>query len=236
MATIPEPQNVQHQLRVWKTITLLCMLSMIALWWRTLSTMDQRASVIRTRGIIVEDSLGRDRILIGAPFPSSAHRVRTDPTNVRARWAQRLGGERYMEWYKRYRHDGVGMVVLNAEGYDRVLVGDGLPDPNTGQRISSPTGLLWNDHEGFELGGIGANRLLEGGEYRNGLGLDDKDGEGLHLIILEDGSKVMRTVYPGGMLVEGRLAAKGFFGDSTDFVGSRLIGANGEVVAEERLH
>ena len=116
-----------------------------------------------------------------------------------------------MEWYKRYRHDGVGMVVLNAEGYDRVLVGDGLPDPNTGQRISSPTGLLWNDHEGFELGGIGANRLLEGGEYRNGLGLDDKDGEGLHLIILEDGSKVMRTVYPGGMLVEGRLAAKGFF-------------------------
>lgn len=222
-----------QQLRTWKLLSLMSLLSTALLWWHVLAHGDRHASVIRTRGIIVEDSLGRDRILIGAPFPASHGRIRTDTAQVRARWAKYFGHDSYMQGYKGYRHDGTGMVVLDAEGHDRLLIGDGLPDPNTGQRISSPTGMIWNDHEGFELGGIGANRLLESGEYRNGLGLDDKDGEGLHLMILEDGSKMMRTVYNGGMLVEGRLAANGFFGDSADFVGYRLVDANGVVVAQQ---
>jgi len=33
--------------------------------------------VLRVRGLVVEDSLGRERILIGAPIPHAANRVRT---------------------------------------------------------------------------------------------------------------------------------------------------------------
>lgn len=228
-----EVLQLRSQLRFWKWITLLSLVSTIVLWWQVLRPKDsERFGLLRARGIIVEDSSGRDRILIGAPFPASAHRVRTDTAAVRARWAERFGGDRYMEWYKGYRHDGVGIVVLNAAGYDRVVMGDHLPDPNTGVRIGSPTGLFWNDHEGIELGGLGSLRLAEDSTYRNGLGLDDQDGEGMHLMILEDGSKMLRTVHPGGMLVQGRLAAHGHFGDTLDFLGIRSIGPDGSVKKE----
>jgi hypothetical protein len=225
--------RLRSQLRAWKLITLLCLFSTVLLWWQVLRAKDSEwFGLLRTQGIIVEDSLGRDRILIGAPFPASTDRVRTDTAAVRTRWAERFGGDRYMEWYKGYRHDGVGIVVLNAAGYDRVVLGDQLPDPNTGVRIGSPTGLFWNDHEGTELGGLGALRLVEDSTYRNGLGLDDQDGEGMHLMILEDGSKMLRTVHPGGMLVQGRLAANGLFGDTLDFLGVRSIGPDGSVKKE----
>lgn len=214
-------------------MTILCLFSTTALWWQLLRPKEtERFGLLRAQGIILEDSKGRDRILIGAPFPASAHRVRTDTAAVRARWAERFGGERYMEWYKDYRHDGVGIVVLNAEGYDRVLLGDHLPDPNTGVRIGSPTSLFWNDHEGIELGGLGALRSLEDSTYRSGLGLDDQDGEGVHLMILEDGSKMLRTVHPEGMILQGRLAANGLFGDTVDFFGVRSIGSDGKVENE----
>jgi len=45
--------------------------------------------VTRTRGIIIEDSQGRERILIDAPLPASRARVRTDTSRVRQVWAQR---------------------------------------------------------------------------------------------------------------------------------------------------
>ncbi|MBL7945168.1 MAG: hypothetical protein JNN32_03825 [Flavobacteriales bacterium] len=233
MGTAVEHLRLRSQLRWWKWMTLLSLISTVILWWYVLQPKDAaRFGLLRAKGIIVEDTLGRDRILIGAPFPTSAQRVRTDTAAVRAVWSERFGGDRYMEWYKDYRHDGVGMLVLNAEGYDRVLIGEQLPDPNTGVRIGSPTGVFWNDHEGIELGGLGALRLHEDSTYRNGLGLDDQDGEGMHLMILEDGSKMLRTVHPGGMLLQGRLAARGHFGDTVDFIGARSIGTDGSVKKE----
>lgn len=190
--------------------------------------------LIRARGIVLQDSLGRDRILIGAPFPFSPDRIRTDTAKVRAAWAKDLGGDEYMGWYRDYRNDGNGVLVLNAQGYDQVVLGDELPDPNTGRRITVPTGLLWNDSLGFERGGLGVNRLIGSGAYRNGLGFDDEAGEGLHLFILEDGSKFLRTVYEGGVLYQGRFAANGLLGDTASFVGHRLMNADGTVVAQER--
>jgi hypothetical protein len=190
--------------------------------------------LIHARGIVLQDSLGRDRILIGAPFPFSADRIRTDTAKVRAAWAKDLGGDAYMGWYRDHRHSGNGLLVLNAAGYDQLVLGDELPDPNTGRRITVPTGLLWNDTLGFERGGLGLNRLIEGGRYRNGLGLDDEAGEGLHLFILEDGSKFLRTVYDEGVLYQGRFAAHGLLGDTSAFVGHRLMNADGTVVAQER--
>ena len=51
--------------------------------------------VLRVRGLIVEDAAGRERILIGAPVPEAANRVRTDEARVRDLWAPRFP-EAYM--------------------------------------------------------------------------------------------------------------------------------------------
>lgn len=214
---------------------MISTLALIMLAWSHWSARTQvDTDLVRTRGIIVQDEAGRDRILIGAPFPHSHHRIRTDSVKARAAWADGLGGEEYMRWYSDYRHSGNGLLLLNAAGHDQLVLGDELPDPNTGKRITVPTGLLWNDTLGFERGGLGLNRLIEGGRYRNGLGLDDEGGEGLHLFILEDGSKFLRTVHGDGALYQGRFAANGLLGDTTVFIGHRLMDAGGAVVAEER--
>lgn len=214
---------------------VLSTMALVALAFLHWSERQERYSeLVRTRGIIVEDSLGHDRILIGAPFPFSPDRIRTDTAKARAAWAKDLGGEDYMRWYRDYRHTGNVLLVLNAAGHDQLALGDELPDPNTGKRITVPTGLLWNDPLGFERGGLGLNRLIKDGQYRNGLGFDDADGEGLHLFILEDGSKFLRTVYPEGVMYQGRFAANGLLGDTSAFIGHRLINTEGQVVAQER--
>ncbi len=91
--------------------------------------------VIRAKGIVFEDQEGKDRILIGALIPYSKDRVRTDSVKVRKYWASAFGAEadNYMEYYKDYRHATDGIVVLNKDGFDRVLLGDKLADPNTGK-------------------------------------------------------------------------------------------------------
>ena len=45
--------------------------------------------VLRARGLIIVDAAGRERILIGAPVPAAASRVRTDPEKARKAWAAR---------------------------------------------------------------------------------------------------------------------------------------------------
>jgi hypothetical protein len=215
--------------------SLISTVALIALAWSHWSTLTEVDSdLVRTRGIVVQDEAGRDRILIGAPFPHSPHRIRTDSAKAREAWADELGGEDYMRWYRDYKHSGNGLLLLNAAGHDQLVLGDDLPDPNIGERISVPTGLLWNDTLGFERGGLGLNRLKEGGAYRNGLGLDDEAGEGLHLFILEDGTKFLRTVHEDGILYQGRFAANGLLGDTTVFIGHRLVDTGGAVVAQER--
>ena len=236
----PTGMHVQHHpSRTHRWLTVHAVLSTMALFtlawrsWYTPATID--TDLLRTRGIVVQDSLGRDRILIGAPFPHSTHRIRTDSVKARAAWANGLGGDDYMAWYRDYHHGGNGLLLLNGEGYDLLALGDALPDPNTGKRIAIPTGLVWNDARGFETGGIGSNRLIENGQLRTGLGFDDEGGEGLHVYILEDGSKFIRFVYEEGALFLGRFAAHGMLGDTADFVGFRAMNANGEVVAEENF-
>ena len=216
--------------------SILSTIALVALIWNSArSHRELRTDLVRTRGVVVQDSLGRDRILIGAPFPASPHRIRTDSSKARTAWAGRLGGETYMGYYRDYEHSGNGILLLGPEGHDRLALGDRLPDPNTGRRITSVTGLLWNDGLGFERGGVGLNRLKENGEYRNGLGFDDEGGEGLHLFILEDGSKMLRTVYEGGVLYQGRFAANGLLGDSAEFIGYRLLDTEGRVVTQQNF-
>jgi hypothetical protein len=154
---------------------------------------DGSNKVIKTRGIIIVDDQGKERILLGAPIPAAKNRVRTDLARVKEIWGKRFP-EKYLEYYKNYNHNVNGMLVLDQNGFDRLVVGDGVTDPNTGKRIGTETGLIFNDEEGFERGGFGLLKVKD--KYRVALGMDsEKSGsEGLTLS-LEDGGIIGMGIY-----------------------------------------
>lgn len=196
----------------------------------------KKPDLIRTQGIIVEDSLGRDRILIGAPFPDSKNRVRTDTALVRKHWASRFNEPEYMEWYKSYHHGGNGLLVMNENGFDKVMIGDQLNDPNTGQRNGIPTGILWNDDNGFERGGLGLNKLKSNNKYRNIIGFDDESGEALHIGILDDGTKMIRFAWSDSVFLIGRGVRNNFlFNQPESFVGFQFKSAQDTIGYQENL-
>ncbi len=149
---------------------------------------DNSNKIIKTRGIIIVDEQGRERILLGAPIPAAKNRVRTDIAKVKELWAGRFPSpEKYIEYYKNYNHNVNGMLVLDQNGFDRLAVGDQTPDPNIGKRIGTQTGLVWNDEEGYERGGLGLIKVKD--KYRVTLGMDSarSGGEGLTLAVVDDG-------------------------------------------------
>jgi hypothetical protein len=157
--------------------------------------------VIRARGLIIEDAAGRERILIGAPIPAAANRVRTDLARVEQLWAPRYPNpKQYMEYYKGYRHTMHGMLVLDENGFDRIAIGDSTPDPNIGRRIGPASGIVINNDQGFERSGYGL--LKVGDRNRVVLGLDSKSGsEALALTVFDDGRAGLSAYGPGGRLV-----------------------------------
>lgn len=216
-----------------KWLTLYAVISTCSALLFFMSTFSFNNNLIRTRGIIIEDSLGRDRILIGSPVPSSAERVRTDTGKVRASWAQRFGGDKYMKDYQSYSHEADGIIFLNEKGYDKLIVGEKMPDPNTGKRLVQPAGITFNDDEGFERGGLGVSKTKEG-KYRVALGMDDpRVGEALHLFIFEDGTKALRIAYENGQILLGDAKANNLiFGNREEFSGLRILDQKGKVLWE----
>jgi hypothetical protein len=79
-----------------------------------------------------------------------------------------------------------GMLVLDENGFDRLAIGDSVPDPNIGRRIAPSTGIIINDEQGNERTGYGSQKV---GEHRRViLGLDsDKGSEGLVLELYDQG-------------------------------------------------
>ncbi|GAB2811308.1 hypothetical protein [Ferruginibacter profundus] len=144
--------------------------------------------ILRAKGIVIVDDHGRERILIGATLPQAVNRVRTDTARVRALWSHRFGNaDQYMKWYKDYNHQANGILILDEQGYDKVCLGDGVPDANIGQRIGKQTGLIFCDNEGFERGGIG---VLNVGEKQNRvvMALDGENGtDATGISVMEDG-------------------------------------------------
>jgi hypothetical protein len=191
--------------------------------------------IIRAKGIIIEDNEGRDRILIGSPVPHSKDRLRTDSVKVKEVWAKNssLGSAKYMEHYRTYNHDASGIIFLNENGYDKLIVGDKTPDPNTGKRLVEPAGMTWNDDEGFERGGIGISKTAEG-KHRVVMGMDDPViGEAMHMFILEDGAKGLMIAGEDGMILIGKAkAGNEIFRNKNDFSGLRLIDNKGAVIWE----
>lgn len=143
--------------------------------------------VLRARGLVIEDAAGRERILIGAPVPEAASRVRTDMDKAVKAWGKRFPD---MDWYKGLDHSTNGILILDANGFDRIAVGDPAPDPNIGKRIAPVVGIQINDQEGFERTGWGYFPAMG----RVVLGLDSAKGqEGVTVFILEDGTTGMNV-------------------------------------------
>jgi hypothetical protein len=171
--------------------------------------------ILRARGIIIVDSAGRERILIGAPVPQAKNRLRTNLSRVDSAWAGSFPKGVYMKYYGTYRNALSGILVLDEHGVDRVMLGDSLPDPNIGRRIGSDVGVLINDAHGFERSGYGL--LTVKGRNRVVLGLDTDQGtEGLSLVVVDSG----RT----GMYVNGT----NFFGFLGASAASDSLGGVGE--------
>lgn len=198
----------------------------------------QKLGIIRAKGIVIESSAGNDRILIGAPIPFSKDRVRTDTNRVRSHWAKEYeeDADKYMEWYKNYYHGAEGIVIMNEIGFDRVLLGNKLADPNTGKRLFEPAGILWNDKEGWELGGAGVNTTADG-KSRSVMGVDDKDGEAVHIIALEDGTKGLVIGGENGRLLIGMSKQNGkWFQNKQAFTGAKFFDAAGKLVWKQQMN
>jgi hypothetical protein len=94
---------------------------------------------------------------MGAPVPAVKERARTDST--------------------------IGFVVLSETGVDRLAIGSPTPAPQVNgtvsQRVASQTGLVFNDADGNERGGLG---YLDNGTVA--LGLDYPGREGVSLAIV----------------------------------------------------
>lgn len=230
-------QQLQKQVRTLKLYNTAGMVLLLLLLFSAFKNPQQKFDIIRAKGLIIEDSAGRDRILLGAPIPYSANRVRTDTALVRKYWAKNFGNpNQYMKWYKDYYHGANGMVVMSDSGFDRVLLGDKLADPNTGKRMFEPAGLLWNDPHGWERGGAGAN-TTEDGQTRSVVGVDNSGGEAAHIFALEDGTNAVAISGDDGMLLLGFSKKNGaYFENKESFTGMKFFNKKGALVWEQKMN
>lgn len=201
--------NLERQVRQLRHCVIglggLLIVAVVGGWFRLPTVQAQTNDrILRVRGIVVEDEAGRERILIGAPIPAAANRVRTNETRVRQLWAGRFpDADRYMGFYKDYRHSTNGILILDDQGFDRLALGDPVPDPNIGKRVGPSTGMVVNDEQGFERSGYGLINV--DGKHRVVLGLDSAQGrEGLTLSLYDEGSVALsvrdrqQSIYVGG--------------------------------------
>jgi hypothetical protein len=190
--------RLRIQVRALAFLSLILLITVVVSLFARTSKPDG-SGILRVRGIVVEDSAGRERILIGAPVPSAANRVRTDTTRVKTIWGSRFP-KKYMEWYQDYNHSANGIIILDEQGFDRIAIGNPTPDPNIGKRIGPATGIDINDEEGFERTGYGILRV--DGMNRVVLGLDGKHGsEAATLVVDDSDGSAGLTVNKGQSLV-----------------------------------
>jgi hypothetical protein len=126
-------QCLERRLQV---MTALCIAFLSALLVVTAGSFGTRvnasedAKVLRLKGLIIEDSEGRARILLGAPLPEVPERLRKDAV-------------------------GTDLVFLDEQGYDRFRVGEHLPAVPGFHRVGSSYGVTILDTKGGERGGMG---------------------------------------------------------------------------------
>jgi hypothetical protein len=154
-------QHLERRLHFFEggfSLALVCLLAVTFLGMRART--EQRADIMRVRGLIVEDAQGRARILLGAPVPQLPDRKRQDAAS--------------------------GMIVLGENGADRVSVGAPTPSPQiqgkVAKRIADGAGMQIHDQEGNERGGFS---FLDNG--RVVLGLDYPTREAVSMFVMPEG-------------------------------------------------
>lgn len=211
-------KNLEKQLLFFKVVLLIIMFPIIGTVIYSFSGKDTDNEVLRVKGIIIEDENGKERILIGAPVPFAKNRARTDTTKIKSKWA--IGMPRgYMEAYKTYNHSCNGIVFLDENGWDKIAIGDPVPDPIIGKRLGPSTGMVYNDEKGLERSGYGL--LKVDNQLRVVLGLDHGNGtEGAALSVLPDGSVGLYLDSKGNSIFSGIVEAGHFRSPNTKkFVG-----------------
>jgi hypothetical protein len=135
-------------------------------------TVKAQETILRSRGLIIEDAQGRPRVLLGAPFPSVSARSRKDATTE-------------------------AMVFLDEAGHDRLTLGE-APDPQVSgrvlHRIAPHFGIVIHDSSGDERGAYG---YLANGRVVVTL---DRPGHEAWTAIVNDktGFSGMTLLYPPG--------------------------------------
>ncbi|MFC2089742.1 hypothetical protein ACFLT1_03120 [Bacteroidota bacterium] len=184
--------------------------------------------IIRAQGIIVEDENGNERILIGAPVPFASNRVRTDTNRVKEEWGNMFPPQ-YLEWYKEYKHNNYGILILDSLGFDRIAIGNPAPDPNIGKRIGNSTGIIINDQNGFERTGYGV--LNVNGQNRVVLGLDNENGsEGIAIALFEDGTSGLSMGSKQGSIFLGKADTTNYYTKKAPFIGLIVRDSSGNEI------
>jgi hypothetical protein len=186
--------------RLLGAVGLICFLVAVCIELRLRpARADESGQVLRVRGLIVEDAQGKPRILLGAPVPKVAGRKRQD--------------------------DDTGIILIGENGADRVAIGIPTPAPQIGgkigHRISPGAGLVVDDPDGNERGGIG---VLDNGraaiclDYPNPIGREavclgvlpevlaglvinaptGDNGERAMMGVLKDGTSLMKLADTSG--------------------------------------
>ena len=222
--------HLTRTIRWLQVYSALMTVALVVLFVRSETATD---GVIRARGLIIEDEAGRERILIGAPVPEAASRVRTDEARVREVWAPGFP-DAYMDYYQDYSHETNGLLILSEDGFDRLVVGDPVPDPNIGRRFGPNTGIVINDAKGFERTGYGV--LAVNGGHNVGLGLDtDRIEEGLSLVLHDDGLRgILVGTVADGIFLGSAPPGHDWTGLAEAFQGL-LVRRGGEIVYEMNL-
>jgi hypothetical protein len=152
-------ERLERFVRITKALALLTFVALVGMFivekYVFASTSNEQ--ILHVRGIVIEDSNGVPRLLLGAPVSNQG----------------------------RKRQDAVtGLVLLSENGTDRLTIGTADYDQVNGtlqHRVASGIGVLLNDSNGNERGGFG---FLDNGRVT--LGLDRAHGEEGAFLTVDD--------------------------------------------------
>lgn len=131
-----EVQQLQRQVAELRgRVRLVTTLALLVTGGFIVSAFTPQDPVIRTRGLIITDAAGRDRVVLGAPMAAATKDAKLA--------------------------EAIGVAVLDSLGRMNVALGTQNPlvleDGSTGTRIAASTGLtIYDPRDGKERGGMGA--------------------------------------------------------------------------------
>jgi len=152
-------ERLERFVRITKCLSVvsLALVAALFIFGRYVSASAREGKILRVRGIVIEDSAGRPRLLLGAPISDQGRKRQDEVT---------------------------GLVMLSEDGIDRLAIGTANYDQINGtlqHRIANGVGFLLNDSKGNERGGFG---FLESGRVT--LGLDRAHGEEGAFLTVDD--------------------------------------------------